>query len=115
MRGHSVYYLLQKQQEWDGNAIVTTHDLNVLLIGPSAAGKTTILYTLRLQEVNKNFKSTTGFNYEIINACIRNFVLLNVWDLSGKEELQDCWPYFYENFNANVILYVVNANDRDRR
>ena len=97
-----------------GNAIVTTHDLNVLLIGPSAAGKTTILYTLRLQEVNKNFKSTTGFNYEIIKCPYKKFrFVLNVWDLSGKEELQDCWPYFYENFNANVILYVVNANDRD--
>tara|TARA_B100001250_G_C19359596_1_gene597048 strand:- start:35 stop:610 length:576 start_codon:yes stop_codon:yes gene_type:complete len=97
-----------------GNAIVTSHDLNVLLIGPSSAGKTTILYTLRLQEVNKNFKSTTGFNYEIIKCPYKKFrFVLNVWDLSGKEELQDCWPYFYENFNANVILYVVNANDRE--
>jgi len=97
-----------------GNAIIKSIDLNVLLIGPAGGGKTTILYTLRLQEINQNFKSTTGFNYEVIKCPYKKFrFILNVWDLSGKEELQVCWPYFYENFIANVILYVVNANDRE--
>ena len=73
-----------------------------------------MLYTLRLQEVNQNFKSTTGFNYEVIKCPYKKYrFILNMWDLSGKEELQDCWPYFYENFVANVILYVVDANDRE--
>ena len=97
-----------------GNSIIKNIDLNVLLIGPSGGGKTTMLYTLRLQEVNQNFKSTTGFNYEVIKCPYKKYrFILNMWDLSGKEELQDCWPYFYENFVANVILYVVDANDRE--
>ena len=36
-----------------------------------------------------------------------------MWDLAGDDELKSLWPYYYNAIeNANVLIYVVNANDR---
>ena len=48
--------------------------LNCLVLGLDGVGKTTILYGMRLEETNKTFKETVGFNYEIINQVYKGKV-----------------------------------------
>ena len=84
------------------------------MLGPSGGGKTTILYGLRLSEVNKLFRTTAGYNYEVVRVPYQGRYKydIHMWDLSGQDELKSVWPFFYNSFeNANVLLYVLNAND----
>ncbi len=39
-------------------------------------------------------------------------VKLQVWDLGGQSSIRPYWRCYYPNTNA--IIYVVDANDRDR-
>lgn len=86
-----------------------------MLCGLDGCGKTTILYRLRLKEVNKNFKETKGFNYEIVKQEFQGSSYeLHIWDLAGKKELRHLWNHFYSCINFDVVLFCVDANDTDR-
>jgi GTPase SAR1 family protein len=65
--------------------------LNCLVLGLEGVGKTTILYGMRLEETNKTFKETVGFNYEVINQVYKGKRFeLHMWDLAGKKEVGWC-------------------------
>ena len=101
-----------------GNMFAKNTDINCVMVGPTKVGKTTILYTLLLNETNKTWTSTNAYNYEVISRVSRlnrhTFKYdLHMWDLSGDAELRSLWPYYYNALEeANVLIYVVNANNR---
>ena len=83
-------------------------EYNILLIGLDGAGKTTILYQLKLNE-NINTISTIGFNVETIKFKGLN---LKTWDLGGQHKLRQLWNKYYDD--AHAIIYVLDAADIDR-
>lgn len=83
-------------------------DLKILMVGLDAAGKTTILYQLRLGESITSIP-TIGFNVETVqykNICF------NIWDIGGQERLRSLWAHYFESNDA--IIYVVDCADIDR-
>jgi ADP-ribosylation factor 1/2 len=80
----------------------------ILMVGLDAAGKTTILMKLKLNET-KETVPTIGFNVETVEY--RN-VKFHVWDVGGQERLRALWKHYYEG--ANAIIFVLDSNDRDR-
>jgi len=82
--------------------------VRVVMVGLDAAGKTTILYRLKLGEVVVSIP-TIGFNVETVEYKRINF---NVWDVGGQDKLRPLWRYYYQGSNA--IIYVIDANDRER-
>jgi len=54
-------------------------DCRILLLGLDAAGKTTIIFKLKIGEVIKS-TPTIGFNMETVEF---NNIKLNVWDVGG--------------------------------
>jgi len=78
------------------------------MLGLDAAGKTTILYRLKLGEVVTTVP-TIGFNVETVEY--RN-INLTVWDVGGQDRIRKLWRYYFENTNA--LIYVVDSSDRDR-
>ena len=54
-------------------------DFRLLMLGLDSAGKTTILYKMKLNELVSN-APTIGFNLEEIKV---NNLQVKVWDLSG--------------------------------
>ena len=92
-----------------------TRKLNVVFLGSESSGKTSLLYKLRLKNANPIFEPTNSFNYEIIKQKYRDVKFeLHAFDLSGKKELQNCWPMFYENMQVDVLCIVVHACQRDK-
>eukprot|EP00033_Pygsuia_biforma_P001347 GCRY01001525.1.p1 GENE.GCRY01001525.1~~GCRY01001525.1.p1 ORF type:complete len:183 (-),score=20.61 GCRY01001525.1:101-649(-) len=83
-------------------------ELRILMVGLDAAGKTTILYKLKLGEI-VNTVPTIGFNLETVEYKNINFT---VWDVGGQDKIRPLWRHYFQNTQA--FIFVVDSNDRDR-
>ena len=84
------------------------HEMRLLMIGLDAAGKTTILYKLKLGEVVTTIP-TIGFNVEHVQYKNISFT---VWDIGGQDKIRPLWRHYYTNTQG--LIFVVDSNDRDR-
>merc|ERR1712048_1066021 len=83
-------------------------EMRILMVGLDAAGKTTILYKLKLGEVLTTIP-TVGFNVETVEYKNISF---NVWDIGGQDKIRKLWRYYYQNTQG--LISVVDSNDRER-
>lgn len=77
-------------------------------VGLDAAGKTTILYKLKLGEIVTTIP-TIGFNVETVeykNICF------TVWDVGGQDRIRPLWRHYFQNTQG--LIFVVDSNDRER-
>jgi len=88
--------------------MVGKQDMRILMVGLDAAGKTTILYKLKLGEVVTTIP-TIGFNVETVEYKNINFT---VWDIGGQDKIRKLWRYYYQNTQG--LIFVIDSNDRDR-
>lgn len=99
------------------------------MVGLDAAGKTTILYKLKLGEIvttiptiggskkvrlfgrskYADFTSPIGFNVETVEYKNIQFT---VWDVGGQDKIRPLWRHYFQNTQG--IIFVVDSNDRDR-
>merc|ERR1719244_669034 len=80
----------------------------ILMVGLDAAGKTTILYKLKLGEIVTTIP-TIGFNVETVEYKQIKFT---IWDVGGQDKIRPLWRHYYSGSNA--IIFVVDSNDRER-
>ena len=78
------------------------------MVGLDAAGKTTILYKLKLGESVTTIP-TIGFNVETVEY--KN-IAFTMWDVGGQDKIRPLWRYYYQNTQA--VIFVVDSNDRER-
>ena len=83
----------------------STQEYRVLMLGIGAAGKTTILYNLKNNEVVHTI-ATVGFNLETLHFGNLEFC---VWDLGGQDKIRPLWRHYYEG--AKGIIFVVDSAD----
>mmetsp|Transcript_6948 Transcript_6948/g.19711 ORF Transcript_6948/g.19711 Transcript_6948/m.19711 type:complete len:182 (+) Transcript_6948:64-609(+) len=83
-------------------------EMRILMVGLDAAGKTTILYKLKLGEVVTTIP-TIGFNVETVEYKNLSFT---VWDVGGQDKIRPLWRHYYQGTNG--LIYVIDSNDRDR-
>ncbi|KAG2389154.1 hypothetical protein C9374_014554 [Naegleria lovaniensis] len=83
-------------------------EARILMLGLDAAGKTSILYKIQLDE-NVTTIPTIGFNAEQISY---KKVTFTIYDLGGQDKIRSLWRYYYEKTDA--IIYVLDSNDTDR-
>merc|ERR1711998_375596 len=88
--------------------LVGKKDCRILMVGLDAAGKTTILYKLKLGEVVTTIP-TIGFNVETVEYKNISFT---VWDVGGQDKIRPLWRHYYQGTNG--LIFVVDSNDRDR-
>jgi len=84
------------------------NERRILMIGLDAAGKTTILYKLKLGDVVTTIP-TIGFNVETVEYKNISFT---VWDVGGQDKIRPLWRHYYQNTQG--IVFVVDSNDRER-
>ena len=87
---------------------IGSKDVRMLMVGLDAAGKTTILYQLKMGETVKTIP-TIGFNVETLKYKKLN---LTVWDVGGQDKIRVLWKHYYQNTDG--LIFVVDSNDRDR-
>jgi len=83
-------------------------DKRMVMVGLDAAGKTTILYKLKLGEVVTTIP-TIGFNVESVEYKNIRFT---VWDIGGQDKIRKLWRYYYAGTHG--VIFVVDSTDRDR-
>ena len=83
-------------------------EARILMLGLDAAGKTTIVYKLKLGEV-LNSIPTIGFNVETVE--FKN-IKFNVWDVGGQDKIRVLWRHYYPGTQG--LIFVVDSSDRNR-
>jgi len=83
-------------------------EMRILMVGLDAAGKTTILYKLKLGEIVTTIP-TIGFNVETVEYKNINFT---VWDVGGQDKIRPLWRHYFQNTQG--LIFVVDSNDRER-
>jgi ADP-ribosylation factor protein 1 len=105
-------------------------EMRILMVGLDAAGKTTILYKLKLGEIVTTIPTIgmllssffepaahlentanvhSGFNVETVEYKNIQFT---VWDVGGQDKIRPLWRHYFQNTQG--IIFVVDSNDRDR-
>ena len=85
------------------------HPLRVLLLGLDGAGKTTILYRVKLKETIET-NPTIGFNVESVSP--KKGVTFTVWDVGGQYKLRPLWKYYF--MESRGLFYIIDSCDRIR-
>ena len=82
--------------------------MRLIMVGLDAAGKTTILYKLKLGEVLTQIP--------IIGICLEMVEFRDVsilaWDVGGCDRIRPLWLHYYKNVQG--LIFVVDSCDRDR-
>uniref|UniRef100_A0A1A8REN6 ADP-ribosylation factor 5 n=1 Tax=Nothobranchius rachovii TaxID=451742 RepID=A0A1A8REN6_9TELE len=87
---------------------VSKTPVRILMVGLDAAGKTTLLYKLKLAEVVTTIP-TIGFNVETVEFKNISFT---VWDVGGQTIIRPLWRHYYTNTQG--LIFVVDSNDPER-
>lgn len=83
-------------------------EMRVLMLGLDSAGKTSILYKLKLGQ-GLNTIPTVGFNVETVTF---KKVKFNVWDVGGQDKIRPLWRHYFAGTQA--LIFVIDSADRDR-
>merc|ERR1712054_425103 len=68
------------------------NDVKFTMVGLDAAGKTTILYKLKLGEIVTTIP-TIGFNVETVGWKNIKF---QVWDVGGQDKIRPLWRHYFQ-------------------
>ncbi|KAA8572514.1 hypothetical protein EYC84_003129 [Monilinia fructicola] len=93
---------------WLSGMLFSKKEIRILILGLDNAGKTTLLYRLKIGEVVTTIP-TIGFNVESVTYKNLNF---NVWDLGGQTSIRPYWRCYYANTAA--VIFVIDSTDIDR-
>lgn len=89
--------------------------LHVVVIGLDSAGKTSLLYRLKLREFVETIP-TKGFNMERIKVPMGNSktstTTFQVWDVGGQEKLRPLWKSYTRRTDG--LVFVVDAAEAER-
>ncbi|XP_013394265.1 ADP-ribosylation factor-like [Lingula anatina] len=103
-------FLLSKLAEaLQGFEMFKDDPAKILMLGLDAAGKTTILYRVKLSDSITTLP-TIGFNVETVSPC--KGLTFTVWDVGGQEKFRHLWKHYYQNTQG--LIYVVDSSDRER-
>eukprot|EP01112_Ceratiomyxa_fruticulosa_P011093 TRINITY_DN2983_c0_g1_i2.p2 TRINITY_DN2983_c0_g1~~TRINITY_DN2983_c0_g1_i2.p2 ORF type:complete len:112 (+),score=10.14 TRINITY_DN2983_c0_g1_i2:303-638(+) len=83
----------------------STRDTRILMLGLDSAGKTTILYKLKIGDVITAIP-TVGFNVEQVTYRKNSF---SVWDVGGQDKIRPLWRHYFQNTLG--LIFVVDSSD----
>jgi ADP-ribosylation factor protein 1 len=82
--------------------------MRILMVGLDAAGKTTILYKVKMGDTVTTIP-TIGFNVEQVEY---KSITMTVWDIGGQDKIRPLWRHYYPNTES--IIFVVDSCDVNR-
>ena len=83
-------------------------ETKVLLLGADDAGKTTLLYRIKLNQKCKVIP-TIGFNIESINYKDKS---ITIWDVGGGSKVRNFWKHYITV--CNYVVFVLDLSNKSR-
>jgi len=83
-------------------------DIRFVMLGLDNAGKTTILYKMKLNEIVVTIP-TIGFNVETVSY--KN-LSMTIWDIGGQHKIRKLWNYYFNGTSA--LIFVIDSCDINR-
>jgi small GTP-binding protein len=80
-------------------------NVRMLMLGLDAAGKTTIMYKMKMNETVKTIP-TVGFNVETMEY--KNLSML-MWDIGGQDKIRALWKHYFTGTDA--LIFVIDSCD----
>eukprot|EP00042_Codosiga_hollandica_P044465 m.439474 g.439474 ORF g.439474 m.439474 type:complete len:274 (+) comp56790_c0_seq5:209-1030(+) len=96
--------------EDDGEEKSSKPDMRTLFVGLDGAGKTALLYKLKLGDF-VNTMPTVGFNVESLESSRDPFNLV-LWDIGGEAAIRPLWAHYYPDTKG--LVFVVDSSNRSR-
>ena len=87
----------------------SSHHAKIVMLGLDGAGKTTVLYKLKLNETVSTIP-TIGFNVETVKPT--KHLSFTVWDVGGQEVLRPLWRHYFQGCSG--LIYIVDSSDNAR-
>lgn len=81
----------------------------IMLLGIDNAGKTSILYALKLGDVITTVP-TVGFT---LDTLVYKSLTFSVWDVCGQTKFRPLWRHYFEETDA--VIFVIDSCDTDER
>ncbi|CAF2325150.1 unnamed protein product [Rotaria sp. Silwood2] len=81
----------------------------ILMLGLDAAGKTTILYKVKLNETVQTIP-TIGFNVETVTPAPG--ITFTVWDIGGQDKIRPLYRHYFDKTDG--LIFVVDSSDPER-
>ncbi|XP_066485364.1 uncharacterized protein [Tiliqua scincoides] len=81
----------------------------IVLLGLDAAGKTSVLYRLKLNEPPRTIP-TVGFNVEKLQPV--DDITFTMWDVGGGDKIKSLWRHYYADKDG--VVFVVDSVDSSR-
>ncbi|KAL0223151.1 hypothetical protein P9112_002541 [Eukaryota sp. TZLM1-RC] len=88
--------------------LFSKEQLQFLMVGLDAAGKSTVLFRLRDNETYDTLP-TIGFNVEDIRFRNLTFTL---YDVGGQDKIRPLWRHYFARTEA--VIFVVDSSDEAR-
>ncbi|XP_061787695.1 ADP-ribosylation factor-like protein 4D [Nerophis lumbriciformis] len=87
--------------------------VHVVVVGLDSAGKTSLLYRLKLKDFVETIP-TKGFNTEKVKVAVggSRAVTFQVWDVGGQEKLRPLWKSYTRRTDG--LVFVVDASEAER-
>ncbi|CAN9508752.1 unnamed protein product [Ophioblennius macclurei] len=87
--------------------------VHVVVIGLDSAGKTSLLYRLKLKEF-VNTIPTKGFNTEKVKVAVgaSRAITFQVWDVGGQDKLRPLWKSYTRRTDG--LVFVVDSAEPER-
>jgi len=85
------------------------YQCKIVIIGPPAAGKTSLVRRFTYGTFERGYKQTIGVDFEVRTVKWSENLVMHVqlWDIAGQERFSAVVPQFYRNAAAALVVFDV--------
>ena len=99
-------------QEPQDQFIEYEHVYKIIMIGSSAAGKTSLIYRFTYDTFNPVYLNTVGVDLKSVTLQIYDTLArINIWDTTGQEKFKALTKGYFRNCQGAVAVFDLTKRD----
>ena len=84
----------------------------IILLGPGAVGKTSLLHRFVMNQFSSSYKMTMGVDFLKKEITVRNNpIILTIWDVAGQERFKFMRKNYYRGAQGALLIFDLTRED----